>query len=101
MRFHSDFVYKAILVSRIAAQLGIRKGALYKHYKNKQGIFNRRYRCTDTKKLFSQMQTGMHRSQSIGYGRAFRITLISYQKLKAVVSVDSYNYFGLNSMSFI
>lgn len=32
--------YEAVSVSRIAGELGITKGALYKHYKNKQDIFD-------------------------------------------------------------
>lgn len=32
--------YKAVSVSMIAAELGITKGALYKHYKNKRDIFD-------------------------------------------------------------
>ena len=32
--------YEAASVSDIAGELGITKGALYKHYKNKQDIFN-------------------------------------------------------------
>ncbi|MGN0467852.1 MAG: TetR/AcrR family transcriptional regulator [Acutalibacteraceae bacterium] len=32
--------YEAVSVSMIASQLGITKGALYKHYKNKRDIFN-------------------------------------------------------------
>ena len=32
--------YEAASVSDIAGELGITKGALYRHYKNKQDIFN-------------------------------------------------------------
>ena len=32
--------YKAVSVSQIAGELGITKGALYKHYKNKRDIFD-------------------------------------------------------------
>ena len=32
--------YEAVSVSQIAGELGITKGALYKHYKNKRDIFN-------------------------------------------------------------
>lgn len=32
--------YEAVSVSKIAAELGITKGALYKHYENKRAIFN-------------------------------------------------------------
>ena len=31
--------YKAVSVSQIAGTLGMTKGALYKHYKNKRDIF--------------------------------------------------------------
>ena len=33
--------YEAVSVSRIAGELGMTKGALYKHYKNKRDIFDR------------------------------------------------------------
>ena len=32
--------YEAVSVSQIAGALGMTKGALYKHYKNKQDIFD-------------------------------------------------------------
>ena len=32
--------YEAVSVSDIAGKLGITKGALYKHYKNKRDIFD-------------------------------------------------------------
>ena len=32
--------YEAVSVSQIAGELGITKGALYRHYKNKRDIFN-------------------------------------------------------------
>ena len=32
--------YEAVSVSAIAGELGMTKGALYKHYKNKRDIFN-------------------------------------------------------------
>lgn len=32
--------YEAVSVSMIAGELGVTKGALYKHYKNKRDIFN-------------------------------------------------------------
>ena len=32
--------YEAVSVNQIAGELGITKGALYKHYKNKRDIFN-------------------------------------------------------------
>ena len=32
--------YEAVSVSAIAAELGMTKGALYKHYKNKRDIFD-------------------------------------------------------------
>ena len=32
--------YEAVSVSQIAGELGMTKGALYKHYKNKRDIFN-------------------------------------------------------------
>ena len=40
--------YEAVSVSQIAGELGITKGALYKHYKNKRDIFKRKkyYLCS-------------------------------------------------------
>ena len=40
LRFFARDGYEAASVSDIAGELGITKGALYKHYKNKQDIFN-------------------------------------------------------------
>ncbi len=33
--------YEAVSVSKIAGELGMTKGALYKHYKNKRDIFEK------------------------------------------------------------
>ena len=38
--------YEAVSVSMIAGELGITKGALYRHYKNKQDIFDSIVSCT-------------------------------------------------------
>ncbi|MEK0453360.1 MAG: hypothetical protein AGIKBDMD_01317 [Synergistaceae bacterium] len=40
LRLFAQDGYEAASVSDIAGELGITKGALYKHYKNKQDIFN-------------------------------------------------------------
>lgn len=40
LRLFAVYGYEAVSVSRIAGELGITKGALYKHYKNKRDIFN-------------------------------------------------------------
>lgn len=40
LRLFAVYGYEAVSVGRIAGELGITKGALYKHYKNKRDIFN-------------------------------------------------------------
>ena len=40
LRLFAQDGYEAVSVSAIAAELGMTKGALYKHYKNKQDIFD-------------------------------------------------------------
>ena len=40
LRLFAEDGYEAVPVSRIAGELGITKGALYKHYKNKRDIFD-------------------------------------------------------------
>ena len=40
LRLFAKDGYEAVSVSRIAGELGMTKGALYKHYKNKRDIFD-------------------------------------------------------------
>jgi len=40
LRLFAVYGYEAVSVSQIAGELGMTKGALYKHYKNKRDIFN-------------------------------------------------------------
>lgn len=40
LRLFAEDGYEAVSVSTIAGELGMTKGALYKHYKNKQDIFD-------------------------------------------------------------
>ena len=40
LRLFAQDGYEAVSVSKIAGELGITKGALYKHYKSKRDIFN-------------------------------------------------------------
>lgn len=40
LRLFAEDGYEAVSVSTIAGELGMTKGALYKHYKNKQNIFD-------------------------------------------------------------
>lgn len=40
LRLFAQNGYEAVSVSTIAGELGVTKGALYKHYKNKRDIFN-------------------------------------------------------------
>ena len=40
LRLFAVYGYEAVSVSQIAGALGITKGALYRHYKNKRDIFN-------------------------------------------------------------
>ena len=58
LRLFAIHGYEAVSVSQIAGELGMTKGALYKHYKNKRDIFNRifEYVC----------QLDVERSQNTG-----------------------------------
>ena len=40
LRLFAQDGYEAVSVSRIAGELGMTKGALYKHYKNKRDIYD-------------------------------------------------------------
>lgn len=40
LRLFAVYGYEAVSVSQIAGELGMTKGSLYKHYKNKRDIFN-------------------------------------------------------------
>lgn len=58
LRLFAVYGYEAVSVSQIAGELGMTKGALYKHYKNKRDIFN----C-----IFEYVcQLDMERSQKSG-----------------------------------
>lgn len=41
LRLFAVYGYEAVSVSQIAGELGMTKGVLYKHYRNKRDIFNR------------------------------------------------------------
>ena len=45
LRLFAQDGYEAVSVSKIAGELGITKGALYKHYKNKRDIFDSIFEC--------------------------------------------------------
>lgn len=58
LRLFAQDGYEAVSVSKIAGELGMTKGALYKHYKNKRDIFN---------KIFEHIcQLDVERSQKAG-----------------------------------
>ena len=40
LRLFAIHGYEAVSVSQIAGELGMTKGALYRHYQNKRDIFN-------------------------------------------------------------
>lgn len=57
--------YEAVSVSMIAEALGMTKGALYKHYKNKQDILTVSVECyvqIDNKRLREYSSTRKHNS---------------------------------------
>lgn len=58
LRLFAKDGYEAVSVSRIAGELGMTKGALYKHYKNKRDIFD--------SILHRVCQLDMERSQKAG-----------------------------------
>ena len=41
LRLFAQDGYEAVSVSKIAGELGMTKGALYRHYKNKRDIFDK------------------------------------------------------------
>lgn len=58
LRLFAQDGYEAVSMIRIAGELGMAKGALYKHYKNKRDIFN---------KIFEHVcQLDSERSQKAG-----------------------------------
>ena len=84
--------YEAVSVSQIAGTLGMTKGALYKHYKNKRDIFDsiftyvceldaeRSRKSGVPEKEFSEMPDSFFRciSQKLEGVYAFPVSLLEY-----------------------
>lgn len=83
LRLFAQDGYEAVSMSRIAGELGMTKGALYKHYKNKRDIFN---------KIFDHVcQLDYERSQKAGIanddfdGATEALANTSIQSVKAFI----------------
>ena len=75
--------YQATSVSTIASELKLTKGALYKHYKNKEDIFT---------SILKKM--GLNEEQIIPVKADAGDLPFEKEFFDAVISVDPYNYFG-------
>jgi AcrR family transcriptional regulator len=82
--------YEAVSVSAIAGRLGITKGALYKHYKNKRDIFDSIVAHMRERDMERAKEFGVpERSFSIGTAEAYRNT--SMEKIKTF-SIAQFRY---------
>lgn len=84
LRLFAKDGYEAVSVSQIAGELGITKGALYKHYKNKRDIFDsilRRMEQNDAEhaKTF-ELPKGKLDQMKEEYDRASLNQLVKYSK---------------------
>ena len=88
LRLFAQNGYEAVSVSEIAGELGLTKGALYKHYKNKRDIFNSivaRVRQLDIER---SKKAGIH-EKNLGEMLPFRNT--SAESIKVYME-SQYNY---------
>lgn len=85
LRLFAQDGYEAVSVSKIAGELGMTKGALYKHYKNKRDIFN---------KIFEHIcQLDVERSQKAGVPeKEFDGTVEPFRNT-SILSVKAYMVF--------
>ena len=63
--------YEAVSVNQIAGELGITKGALYKHYKNKRDIFNCIFEYVCRLDVEHSRKSGVPGTGLFGYAGAF------------------------------
>lgn len=68
--------YEAVSVSKIAGELGMTKGALYKHYKNKRDIFNKIFEHICQLDIERSKKAGVPESDFDGNTEPFRNTSI-------------------------
>lgn len=81
--------YEAVSVSTIAGELGMTKGALYKHYKNKRDIFD-----SIVERMY-QLDAERSRQYEVPE-EEYEVTSKAYEN----VSVDSIKYFTVAQFSF-
>lgn len=74
--------YEAVSVSKIAGELGMTKGALYKHYKNKRDIFDKIFEHICQLDIERSKKTGIPEKEFDGTVEPFRNT--------SIVSVKAY-----------
>lgn len=82
LRLFAQDGYEAVSVSKIAGELGMTKGALYKHYKNKRDIFN---------KIFDYIcQLDVERAQKAGVPEKEFDGVVEPFKHTSIISVKAY-----------
>ena len=82
LRLFAQDGYEAVSVSKIAGELGMTKGALYKHYKNKRDIFN---------KIFEHIcQLDVERSQKAGVPEKEFDGIVEPFRNTSILSVKAY-----------
>jgi AcrR family transcriptional regulator len=90
LRLFAKDGYEAVSVSAIAGQLGMTKGALYKHYKNKRDIFDSIVARMRERDMERAKEFGVpEKSFSIDTEKAYRDT--SVEKIKAF-SIAQFRY---------
>lgn len=82
LRLFAQDGYEAVSVSKIAGELGMTKGALYKHYKNKRDIFN---------KIFDHIcQLDAERAQKAGVPEKEFDGVVEPFRHTSIISVKAY-----------
>lgn len=88
LRLFAQDGYEAVSVSRIAGELGMTKGALYKHYKNKRDIFETIFEriCQLDRERFAKAGLSIHDFS----GMPQSINTISLNEIKAYMVSQFY-----------
>ena len=81
LRLFAQDGYEAVSVSKIAGELGMTKGALYRHYKNKRDIFDKIFEHICQLDIERSKKAGISEKEFDGTTELFRNT--SIQSVKA------------------
>ena len=81
LRLFAQDGYEAVSVSKIAGELGMTKGALYRHYKNKRDIFDKIFEHICQLDIERSKKAGIPEKEFDGTTELFRNT--SIQSVKA------------------